>query len=656
MNAGSHHFLQNMPPAKRQRISRACEPCRKRKSKCDGEQPSCLMCQSAERKCVYANSTKRRGLQSGYVRGLETMLGLIVRWCPETEVQIEKLLRRQETKDCLLGGHDGETCIQTWRSSPCFRKINSVIQQQPCDSEDESPLPEDNAVDFADLRRPHDSGKEATDTSISLQQSNAVSTPHTNSICEPTEEKSGTTALNTFDLFEQPFPSHTIELMEDYFTFTHSWFPILERQKLLRVMHGQPGSVTHDRQVIDTGHRMSLWALIAYTLAARPLSYQRHAILNPQNLEMSIRARALVDDDNFSLGHVQAILILVLLRLKLGHTHAAWILVAQAVRMIDVLRHRPQLGRYKQVFQGCVILDNFISTLLDRSPCLSGEEIGTHGAMNVDDEEDEESLDEWDIWTLPSHIAAHCKEGIPSRSPLRALSTFKLMFELMCYFSKVSSHRSREQEIINSDLQQLQDWRLNLPAHCQWTDSPDSLKPPVLVLHLSINFVISTLLTRRCNMALAPNASCTEIAKLSTELLQKYIHVTGKSWVPPLFLGFATQARKLMDLSISASSNQASIKVREALRKITDDTSCSSELDDRGVYWKGLRLPNSAVTSHTHTDKPSTYHTETLEESEIYLDIMGSTDIVDNTGMTGEVPFEALCEQIVASYPLERYV
>jgi hypothetical protein len=614
------------------------------------------MCQSAGRKCVYANTAKRRGLQSGYVRGLETLLGLVVRYHPDTQAQIEKLLRRQETKDCLLGGHDSETCIQLWRASASFRRINSVIQQQSCDLEDESPPPEDDAVDFSALRPSGGSEIEANDTGTCFRQSNPIPTSHTNSTCEPTTENSGTTARDMFDLFKQPFPPHTIELMEDYFAYTHSWFPILERQKLLRVMHSQPGSMAHDRQVTDMGYRMSLWALIAYTVAARPQLSQRHAMLNPQNLEISIRARALIDDDDFSIGHVQAVLILVLLRLKLGHVHAAWVLVAQAVRMIDLLDHRPHLKRYRQVFQGCIILDNFVSTLLRRPPYLSDDQLTNHDVLNIEDEEEDESLEEWDVWTVPPQSAAHSKEEVPSRGPLRALSTFKFIFEVMCYSSKFSSDETRDQEIINSDLEYLQNWRLNLPAYCQWTDSPESLKPPILVLHLSFNFVISTLLSKSCNMDIASVALCAETAKLSTILLEKYTRVTGNAWVPPLFLGFATQARKLIDLSMSTSSYQTSTNLSESLRKIIDNTSCSGDFEDRVVHWKGLPLATSAVTAHDHSYKSSTYHMQPVEELEIYSDMMGSADLVDHTDMSREVPFEAICEQIAASYPLDRYV
>ncbi|KAL6789243.1 hypothetical protein J3E68DRAFT_414123 [Trichoderma sp. SZMC 28012] len=48
----------------------ACEPCRKRKSKCDGEKPQCGSCRSHELACHYepARTTRRYGPLFSYLR------------------------------------------------------------------------------------------------------------------------------------------------------------------------------------------------------------------------------------------------------------------------------------------------------------------------------------------------------------------------------------------------------------------------------------------------------------------------------------------------------------------------------------------------------------------------------------------------------------
>lgn len=44
----------------RQRVSHACEPCRRRKAKCDGLQPSCTRCSELTIPCYYADSKRER--------------------------------------------------------------------------------------------------------------------------------------------------------------------------------------------------------------------------------------------------------------------------------------------------------------------------------------------------------------------------------------------------------------------------------------------------------------------------------------------------------------------------------------------------------------------------------------------------------------------
>ena len=149
---------------------------------------------------------------------------------------------------------------------------------------------------------------------------------------------------------------------------------------------------------------------------------------------------------------------------------------------------------------------------------------------------------------------------------------------------------------------------------------------------------------------------CAETVKLSIELLEKYLELTGNLWVPPLFLGFVTQARKLIDLYMSKSRDQTCVNLSETLQRIMDSTQSPGDLKDRMVYWKRLPLGIPTLTCHGNTEKPSTSQMQAVEESELYSDMMGSVDLVDHTDMSREVPFEALCEQIVASYPLERYV
>ncbi|KAG0327014.1 hypothetical protein BGZ99_008564 [Dissophora globulifera] len=61
-------------PIKRKRLTQACDPCRKKKIKCNGVKPSCAHCTKLNATCTYLPSTKKRGPRQGYIELLERRL------------------------------------------------------------------------------------------------------------------------------------------------------------------------------------------------------------------------------------------------------------------------------------------------------------------------------------------------------------------------------------------------------------------------------------------------------------------------------------------------------------------------------------------------------------------------------------------------------
>ncbi|KAI9497289.1 hypothetical protein BDB00DRAFT_805810 [Zychaea mexicana] len=67
---GDSSNSKNARPAKRQKVSLACQECRDRKIKCDGIRPVCGPCVKKKRpegSCVYEPERGRRGVKSQYV-------------------------------------------------------------------------------------------------------------------------------------------------------------------------------------------------------------------------------------------------------------------------------------------------------------------------------------------------------------------------------------------------------------------------------------------------------------------------------------------------------------------------------------------------------------------------------------------------------------
>lgn len=75
-NNGRGNDRQN----KRARVSRACENCRTKKIKCDGEKPRCSNCETNDIECVYTESIRKiRAKKSGSAAGLDELEGRLGR-------------------------------------------------------------------------------------------------------------------------------------------------------------------------------------------------------------------------------------------------------------------------------------------------------------------------------------------------------------------------------------------------------------------------------------------------------------------------------------------------------------------------------------------------------------------------------------------------
>ncbi|KAG5978009.1 hypothetical protein E4U55_006420 [Claviceps digitariae] len=73
----AHLLMEDTTEAKRRRIARACDMCRKKKIKCDGKLPACTHCTNYKTECVFTHVEKKRSPPKGakYIEGLENRLG-----------------------------------------------------------------------------------------------------------------------------------------------------------------------------------------------------------------------------------------------------------------------------------------------------------------------------------------------------------------------------------------------------------------------------------------------------------------------------------------------------------------------------------------------------------------------------------------------------
>ncbi|KAJ5907395.1 hypothetical protein N7495_000077 [Penicillium taxi] len=496
-------------PAKRQRIYRACDQCRRRKSKCDGEQPVCSICHSANRNCTYQSGGGRRGLQSGYVRSLETLLGMIFQYIPSSEATVQGILRDSKRNN-FLTSKTANRSVDVWRKSKLSRDVAQLLS---LDSDD----PPSDDLDWEPLEVQHQSMNDQPqriETSVSM---------HLPKLSLPLK------------LIDIPLPSNTSNLVDFYFTYTHCWFPILERRELLRVMHTSSSQSASG----PSASHLLLLSVISYTCTMKGI-YATN-IPTASAIQVAIYEQALADWKLLELGHIQATLVLALAYIAMGRIPAAWILAGKAMRMVTTLPLPERKSRYTHTVNGCILLDNLLSTLLGMTPCLSPSEQMKCGPVEEDD------LDEWEVWSV-----SRSSQNTPA-SPLRALSTFNLIGRVMQHLSHIlyeSVDSSHAEEILVT-LRKDQD----MIVQSQPYSRHGSTCPPLLVLHI-ISASTTLLFIRKFGLDLpAVMGTCARIISNMLNMLDHYVELTKLNHPSPLIYIFALQCEKSLEFATIALEN-----------------------------------------------------------------------------------------------------
>ncbi|KAF7184524.1 hypothetical protein CNMCM7691_005646 [Aspergillus felis] len=506
----------NSAQSKRQRVSRACDSCRSKKDKCDGVQPVCSTCASLCRPCTYKTNPKKRGLPTGYIRTLELLWGLVFCKIKGSEAVVRSLLRAANMPSHLATmGKEAEgsdDLVSSWKNSIVLKEIERMLSflDQPEEEQDKA-IRGPGEVDS-----PEAGGSGALSDTLEWQLPDGVTdarqesqtaglspskTPSsgpflsqlpprtTKDGCTQTVLRSDAIGASTGNLLSQPFmqpqasnatrlPSNVWTLLDVYFSYTQCWFPILEKHDILRTAFRQSeDSVQISPRTAGSGDYAALWAVLTLaSMQERSITATRQMAGypdRPRSSQLYAMAKALipVEDGIHEIGHVQALLILSLVKLGQQEWNAAWMLVGQAVRIARWLGLGSPLtgmagdkegsARSKHVFLGCFVLETLIAIKTGQEPSLRKEDLVKTGPIN------EDGLEEWHPWEDQTGLRAPDSSRGPShRGPLHALSTFNRLVSLMCILNEASCTTRLEN---NPTLQlealerQLQHWVSALP-------------------------------------------------------------------------------------------------------------------------------------------------------------------------------------------------
>lgn len=614
----------NAAHPKRQRVSRACDSCRSKKDKCDGIQPVCSTCAALCRPCTYKANPKKRGLPTGYIRTLELLLGLIFSKLRGSEDVVRALLKAANVPRHLASmGKEAEgsdTLLASFKNSIILRDIERMLalMEQPEEEQDrgirepgDSPLEPDDSVIATDnlewqlsdvlgnggednssppilspVKTPPSistiRAAQHTSKDCSTQTLLSGSEMHISVLDKPPQRVIDPTPVTRKEDNPLHLPSNAWCLLDVYFTYTQCWLPILEKHDILRTaFRYSEEAIRVSSAAPGSGDHAALWA--ALTLSSfqemsisvtRQLTDFSEDRTNPFDLYGTAKSLIPPEDGVHEIGHVQALLILSLVKFGQQDWDAAWMLVGQSVRVSQLLRldgpsagqpkngenGRPH-GRTKHVFLGCFVLETLVAMQTQQLPSLRKEDLTKTAPVN------EDGLEEWHPWEDQTGLRTgkSMRESF-HRGPLHALSAFNRLVSLvtilneLCYLRQKPNTPLSQLELLE---RQLQLWVTSLPKAYRvdlQRDQTRMVSPHIfglemmyegiataLSLHLATHEGIQAAETPRKRRAI-------ESSKKSLLLLQTYMETYSLSATCPTFGMILTFGNQKPDGSRTASS------------------------------------------------------------------------------------------------------
>ncbi|PNS14112.1 hypothetical protein CAC42_6625 [Sphaceloma murrayae] len=399
---------------KRSRVSRACDQCRLSRDKCDGKSP-CQTCTTSTRHCTYTTNPKKRGIQPGYIRTLESALALVFQRDPAAQRFLTNQLgSRGQLRRSVRDGHHSEELHAIWSGSNVCKQIECLLSGSP----DEADTLIEDLQTGTPVQQTHSDMSVPATTMTGMLGVPDLSVDFFQAGTSFQQLYSGGLmvheSITTIDL-----PGDFWPLMDSYYAFIHNWLPISEKNDVLKTAYMYP--IAGPDATVDTaGAHAELWAIVA--LASR----QTGATVS-EALPFVMLARKFIPDERgkFAKGHIRALILLSLLSLGEGDLLPAWFLIGFAARMLLHLRLHQRAAindpRSRHLVLGCVTVENIIGTHLDLPVHLSSAS-GVHL-----DRLDEDGLEEWSPWQQPAQIAFSGGQSMAIREPGRCLSTFNAL-------------------------------------------------------------------------------------------------------------------------------------------------------------------------------------------------------------------------------------
>ena len=478
------------------RTTRACDQCRAQKRRCDSAHP-CHPCTKASLDCNYGAPVRKRGFPTGYVRIIEGLWSLVFRAVPGSQETALQLLRNSqieyddEGKATLINGYFGAkgSARKVWVNSSLRHEIEKLALEL-----------EDEEKSGTNVARNLSKSALAEDEPMSSSGSNFAAWAITDDILRDEDscrhkDSHVNSPLETSAPLEAhlkrpvSLPSDAWKLIDIYFKFNHSWFPIAPKHSIVRAMTELQEGVK-----CTSSQLAVLWAIFALASEQQHDYNEDGCSASDKYCHEAIEAIPGAPQD-MELGHLHALVLLVVLKIARGHWESACLVVRSAVRAILELQH-PSRSKQRQgtmepmlnrIILAAFAMDTLLAARLGTIPQLRTRDICSFAQC------DENEADEWEQWSTSISDRPSNDGHAISQKPIRALSTFKQYVRLLSILNDhMCDLRPLEYREVKRDLVRgkLRAWEAQLPKHCQYsaavaTEIELEVLPPVRNLRLT---------------------------------------------------------------------------------------------------------------------------------------------------------------------------
>ncbi|KAG0198197.1 hypothetical protein BGX33_012525, partial [Mortierella sp. NVP41] len=525
---------QEQLDAKRRRVSRACDTCRRKKVRCDGIQPSCTNCTTFGFQCTFNDSAKKRGPPKGYIEALENrlhrmenLLGGLVQNGDRTKIDLENW--RDDQDDDL------DSLDSAWPPSPDIPLAPTVHLPQSkhalMDPPDLKPttlngglFTEENEDDILPFDRQAREKINAISDSLSnlslddggfirylgnssgidiLQRTQLLTNGYMMTPMRMKEHRDwlfAKEAVISQMESEMPLPPRDLadHLIDTYFSYVHPNMPVLHKPTFMR-LYRNPDPFKRPPGVL-------LNAMFA--IASRFSTHPEIVGHDPEAFgdEYFDRAKRLVDFE-YELprqSSIQALLLMVIYRFTSAKSGGrCWVMLGMATRMAQDLGMHRNSARWhlppletelrKRLWWACYVMDRWVSACLGRPVSI----------LDQDCDVDYPSVVEQD-WADPDCDAASVteeSEKLKEESSLALqffVETIKLARILgqilqRVYSATTRNHAPTQASSTVAELDtMLTKWLLALPPNLKYDHNidPAKLDRKVATIHVSYYSVL----------------------------------------------------------------------------------------------------------------------------------------------------------------------